>query len=55
MANVYKPGRYCGRVENQRFVESRKGTPGFCLTVRLQSNLDDPSAEVKPYLRDVTM
>jgi hypothetical protein len=50
----FEPGRYLGRVEKQQFVESKNGTPGFRLTVRIVENLEEPDATVKPSLRNMT-
>jgi hypothetical protein len=55
MATDFAPGRYLVRVENQCFTESQqKKTLGFRLTFRVQTNLDEPDARVKPFSRDIT-
>ena len=56
MATQCPTGRYLGRVENQRFLQSQqRGTLGFCLTSRIQKNLDEPDAQLKPFFRETTL
>jgi hypothetical protein len=55
MATYFDPGRYLVRIEHQRFLESqRRGTLEFCLTFRVQKNLDKPDTRVKSFLRNTT-
>jgi len=56
MPAYFTPGRYLLRIEQQRFMESpREKTLAFVLTCRVLKNLDNPSADVKPFLRDLTL
>jgi hypothetical protein len=56
MAIVYAEGSYLVRVEDQRFMESpREKILAFVLSGRVLKNLDDPSADVKQFLRDITL
>jgi hypothetical protein len=54
MATQYPEGQYLAQVTNQYFGESaEKGTPKFCLVIRIIGNRDCPDSPCRPQKREI--